>query len=282
MSTVILRNGVIDEGSLPVRSRAVLHGYGAFEVLRAYGGRAFRFEEHCTRLHRSLSVLGLQLGCSVGELAGEVSSAIAACGSRDAHVRVVVSLGEGPDGLSLDRAMRSDRWVIARAMKSVSSGEISHATTVSTETVGRSGLAAELAQLKTNNYALPVMALRRAQARGFDDALLCDGTHYWEATAANLFCVHENTLSTPPTSGPILPGITRAAVLELAQAEGIRTIERPINAADLWTADEVFLTSTIRELRAVSMIDEHEVGDGTPGRVTRVLHRAFRQLVESS
>lgn len=275
MASVILRNGFRDEGLLAVRARGVVHGYGAFEVLRAYGGRVFRFEEHCTRLHAGLSLLRMHLGCSVGGLAMEVAQAINLSGLSDAHVRVVVTMGEGPDGLALTDTMISDRWVIVSAL---ASGNLQAPARVCSIRLATGGLLSELAQIKSNNYVARSVALARAQSSGFDDALLSDGRHYWEASAANLFCVQNGVLVTPPVTGPILPGITREALIDLARKSGLRVREDAISAEDLWTADEVFLSSTIREIRPVIMIDEHEVGDGQVGQTTSMLTHKFRQL----
>ncbi len=275
MASVILRNGVRDEGLLGVRARGVLHGYGAFEVLRVYGGRIFRFEEHCTRLHRGLALLRMQLGCSVGALAAEIAYALELSALRDAHVRVVVTMGEGADGLAISDTMVSDRWVIVSPL---ATGNLQAPARVCSVTSLAGGLLSELAQIKSNNYIARTVALARARSSGFDDALFFDGSHYWEATAANLFCVHSGVLQTPPLSGPVLPGITREALIDVARKSGLRVREAPLSAENLWTADEVFLSSTIREVRPVIVVDDHEVGDGQVGPVTVMLTDQFRQL----
>lgn len=177
MTTVIFRDGVPDSGSISIETRGVLHGYGVFEVLRAYGGRCFRFEAHCTRLQRSLARLQLELGCSVGALAHEVSEAIRVCGCANAHVRVLVTLGEGVAGLSLAGVEKCTRWVIVNPMPSEEPPVTAPVRLRTVHAVQR-GMAAQLARIKSNNYALRVIVRREAELHGFDDGLVFDGEHY--------------------------------------------------------------------------------------------------------
>lgn len=131
--------------------------------------------------------------------------------------------------------------------------------------------------MKSCNYQLHILALRDARGRGFDDALLVssDGALI-ESTSANVFVVSGAELRTPSLDSGPLEGITRAEVLSIARELRVPVTCARLDASDVWTADEVFLTSSVREIVPVVRVDDHEVGDATPGPLTRRLHAAYR------
>jgi branched-subunit amino acid aminotransferase/4-amino-4-deoxychorismate lyase len=135
--------------------------------------------------------------------------------------------------------------------------------------------------LKTLAYADSVMALLDAQRRGADEAIFLDTDgHCSEATASNLFIYRDGTLLTPPVTCAALPGITRATVLELARATGIAAVEQSFGTADLSSAGEAFLTSSLRGIAPVAVVDGQRIGSTMPGTVTRQLTAAYHALVE--
>jgi branched-chain amino acid aminotransferase len=136
------------------------------------------------------------------------------------------------------------------------------------------------AGLKTLSYTESVAAYLEAHRAGDDDAILLDTEgHCSEATSSNLFIWTGTMLVTPPVSCGALPGITRAAVLELARADDIPAVERAFTLNDLLTADEAFLTSSLRGLAPLVRVDGHRLGSGAPGAVTRQMIGAYADLV---
>jgi branched-chain amino acid aminotransferase len=134
--------------------------------------------------------------------------------------------------------------------------------------------------IKTLSYTESVLALAQAKLAGADDAIfLCTAGHVSEATASNLFAVIDDTLVTPALSCGVLPGITRAAVLELAQSLSLDTSEREVPEAELALASEIFLTSSIREIAPVVRIATTAIGAGRAGPITRKLIDAYAALV---
>jgi branched-chain amino acid aminotransferase len=266
-----------DHTVLALRDRSVLHGDSVFEVIRVYAGRPFALEEHLGRLQRSAQIVGRVFPCSVGRLASEVHAAVARSGLADAHVRVLLTRGVGGDGLALEGVRGAHRIVWVRDLPEIPSTVYEDGIRACSieHTVG--GVAADLCRAKSGNYLARVIALTRAKQRGFDDALLVDDRgQAWEATAANLFAVVQGRLLTPPTSGPILAGVTRGAVIDLASESSIAVREATLQWTELLAADEVFVTSTIREVVSVVMVDDHVVGDGKPGVMAGALRRALR------
>ena len=145
---------------------------------------------------------------------------------------------------------------------------------------GRRNERAMTAGLKTLAYTDAVAALLEARRAGADEALFLDTEgHCSEATSSNLFAWTGTTLVTPPVSCGALPGITRAAVLELASALGVPRAERVIGLDELLSAKEAFLTSSLRGLAPLVRVDAHPIGRGMPGAMTRQLAEAYAALV---
>jgi branched-chain amino acid aminotransferase len=136
------------------------------------------------------------------------------------------------------------------------------------------------AGLKTLAYTDSVLALAEARRAGADEAIFLDTEgHCSEATASNLFAVVGDTLVTPPVSCGALPGITRAAVIELARGLEIEVAERPLSPDELRAAREAFLTSSLREIAPLVRVGDGPIGLGVPGSTTRELTRAYAALV---
>jgi branched-subunit amino acid aminotransferase/4-amino-4-deoxychorismate lyase len=136
------------------------------------------------------------------------------------------------------------------------------------------------AGLKTLGYTDAVLALAEARRAGADDAIFLDTEgHCSEATSSNLFAVTGDALVTPPVSCGALPGITRAAAIELARELEIEVAERPLSLDELRGAREAFLTSSLREIAPLVRVDDQAIGLGLPGSTTRELARAYRALV---
>jgi branched-chain amino acid aminotransferase len=129
----------------------------------------------------------------------------------------------------------------------------------------------------TGGYVTAALARQEAVALGFDEALLLNNDgHVAEAAIENLFVSLDGRLVTPPTSDGALPGITRASLLDLAQAEGVDVAERSVTLEDLYAADEVFCASTAAEVAAVKSIDRCEYS--APGELTRLLARRYADV----
>jgi branched-chain amino acid aminotransferase len=130
---------------------------------------------------------------------------------------------------------------------------------------------------KVSNYLANLLAMREAKSRGAQEALVVDAHgHVVEGASSNVFVVAAGRLATPPEAAGILVGITRAHILSAARALGVPVEERALSPDDLWSADEVFITSSIRELLPVVRVEGRPVGAGVPGPVARALHRRFR------
>lgn len=269
-----------EHAKVSVYDRGFLYGDAVFEVLRTYGGAPFALDEHLARLRGSAARVALTLPVDDATLRAEVERALAEAGNDDSYVRIVVTRGQGPLSLDPDTARSPLRVVMVEPISGPPrESYVDGIAAICIPTLRAvDGTAAEGA--KVSNYLANLLSLRQAKAQGAQEALVLDSLgRVVEGASSNVFVVKSGRIATPPESAGILMGITRRHVLEAAGRLGIGVDERPLLPTDLYAADEVFITSSIRELLPVVRVDGKAIGAGTPGPVARALHRAFRASV---
>jgi branched-chain amino acid aminotransferase len=280
MSTRVAINGTIyppEEARISVFDRGFLYGDGVFEVLRTYRGIPFALEEHLGRLQRSARLVAISLPVPIGTIRREIETTLREAGNPESYIRVVVTRGSGDIGLDTALARDPLRVVIVQPLTTPPRELYVSGARLATVTTQRATDATSGAGAKSSNYLANLLALRLARQQGAHEALIVsgDGT-VLEGASSNVFVVSSGRVATPDAGGGILAGITREHVIEAARDMGVPVEERRVMLTDLWTADEVFITSSLRELMPVVQVDDHEVGSGRPGDITRRLHRAFR------
>ncbi len=272
-----------DAASVSVYDRGFLYGDAVFEVLRTYGGRPFALQEHLARLRRSAERVLIVLPVDEATLAREVEAALAAARgdtSRESYVRVVVTRGSGPLSLDPDTATHPLRVILVEPVAPPSREAYRLGVAVVFVSLRRPADDTAASGAKVTNYLASLLAMRDARARGAQEAVIVDGGgRVVEGASSNVFVVTAGRLATPPESAGILAGITRAHILRAARDLGVPADELDLARDDLYRADEVFITSSIRELLPVVRVEDHTVGAGVPGPVARALHRRFRESV---
>jgi branched-chain amino acid aminotransferase len=275
---------LVDEGdaTVSVRDRGFLYGDAAFETLRAYGGDLFEWVAHRERLVRTCETLGMP-DAVPDDLRERVDATLAANDLADAYVRVSVTRGVQPGKLTPDAEVEPSVVVIVKPLpRSGIDGETvwDDPATVRTVERRRSPDAALPADAKTHNYLGGILArleLRETDTEA-DEALMCDTSgRVAEGATSNVFFVDDGTLHTPSLDGPVLPGVTRAVVLDLAEEAGVPVASGAYDVGDLRTAEEAFLTNTTWEVRPVATLDGTALGGGP---VTDRLAAAFARRVE--
>ncbi len=266
---------------------------GIFETMLVRRGMIFRREQHLDRLHRGAEVLRIELPTDVGDwLAKAVSDAArdsahdasraAAEGSglEQAAVRLTVSRGADVHGLAPREGATPTVVIAVSALPAFPAAIYERGLTALT-TAARRDERSITAGVKTLAYTETIAALARARDAGADEALFLDGDgHVSEASASNIFMVSGGALITPPLSCGVLPGITRAAIAELAPAMGMEVVERPVEPRELAAADEAFLTSSLRGVAPLVRVDGGAIGTGSVGPVTHSVMRDYAALVE--
>jgi branched-chain amino acid aminotransferase len=271
-----------DDPRVSVYDRGFLYGDSVFEVVRTYGGKPFGLEEHVARLHRSAAKIAIDVTWTEAALLDEITKALREANFPESYIRVVVTRGIGKLGLDPELAEQPMRVVMI------------HPLTLPPLPVYRDGVAVLIVDsiratdgtsaegAKSSNYLANLLALREAKKHGAYEPVFIDHTNgeVLEGGTSNVFAVFGDTLVTPPERR-ILGGITRKHVL--AAARDLEVSVEPITLERFRSADELFLTSTIREIvpivRIVESSGSHTVGKGVPGPKTRQIHRAFRAHV---
>ena len=261
---------------LSARDRGLTLADGVFETMRAQGGTVVRLDRHLARVMQALAALEIPVP---PELRNWVLDAVRAVGGGDASVRLTVTRGIDLGGVAPPVDARPT-VIIAVNHPPVFPVAVYDAGLAAHVASGRRTEHAMTAGLKTLAYTDAVAALLEARRAGADEALFLDTEgHCSEATSSNLFAWTGTTLVTPPVSCGALPGITRAAVLELASALGVPSAERVLTLDELLGATEAFLTSSLRGLAPLVQVGAHPIGCGTPGALTRQLADAYTALI---
>ncbi len=270
------------EASVSVRDRGFLYGDGVFETLRVYGGTPFEWDRHLARMRRSLDHVGMAVSLEELELRKRVDATLQANGWADAYVRVSLTRGVQPGRLTPEEVVDPTVVVLAEPLpRGGITGERVWAdpATCTIATTQRIPSAAIPAAAKTHNYLNGILARLEARTRARDEAIMLDAEgHLTEGATSNLFFVDDGRLHTPTvTALPVLPGITREVVIELAEGRGVSVLEGTWSESDLARADEAFLTNSTWEVRPIDRIDEHSY---TVGSVTTTLTEAFDERIE--
>ncbi|NDD92479.1 branched-chain-amino acid aminotransferase [bacterium] len=286
------------QDAISVFDRSYLYGDSLYEVVRSYQGKflAEQMDAHLERLEASAKLCHMTLTQSREEFRREMERTLQyfhqqsfgkdrASGRKlDAYCRIVVSRGVGKIGFGKSQLLSPTLFSI-----------IVQPVDTPTEAAHQKGLQLQVVEryrnhpkaldpaMKSGNYLNSLLAFLEANAAGFEDALLADFEgNLTEGTTFNLFYARRGIICTPPLDVGILDGITRRTVIRLARENHFEVREVRFPKQRLYEADEVFATSTLKEVMAVTKIDQYKIGKGTPGPITQKLRKAFQDDIELS
>ncbi len=269
------------DGKISVFDHGLLYGDGVFEGIRAYEGSVFRLREHLERLYRSAHAIMLEIPMTLEEMSRAVLETLKKNNLKDAYIRLVVTRGVGDLGLDPRKCAKPTVIIITVPMVILHSKEKrDKGITTMITWVKRDPIDATTHEVKSLNYLNSILAKIETNAAGIDEAILLDRTGFVsEGAAENIFIVKEDKIVTPPTSTGALRGITRDAVLELAEKLGYMVIEKAITPNELLIADEAFLTGTAAEIVPIAEVNNRTIGKGETGPITRKLIKEFSKMV---
>jgi len=256
-----------------------LYGYGLFETMRAYQGHIFRFDRHLARLHHSAERIGLANRLAAFDLEAACIKTLDANKVKDARLRLTVSAGEGdmtpdPNTCSTPTVLVTAQNLIPLPLEKYESGFKAILSPL------RRNSQSPLSRLKSTCYVENIFARMAARAAGYDEAILLNEQGYLaEGSTSNIFLASNEELITPSLESGVLPGITREAVLEIARASNIKTMERPVELKELIEAEEAFITNSILELMPLTTFEGKPIGTGKPGQLTKKLIADYKELV---
>lgn len=270
----------LGEAQISVLDRGFQYGDAVFEALRTYRGRADGLDAHLERLEHSCARLFITLGVSRKQLADEVCRAIEALPVPERYARIMITRGDTPESLPpfSGQPGAARRVILVRPLEPARTALYERGIRVFSCPAPTSPL---WSGAKPTAYLNNLLAIGRAQQQGGDDALLL-GAHgeLLEGATSSAFVVKNGQLYTPPLALGILPGITRDRVLACAREIGIPACEKLLHIGDVYRADELFLTSSVRLVIAVTEADGTRIGNGEPGPITRRIAQAYKALVE--
>ncbi|HUL72339.1 MAG TPA: aminotransferase class IV [Vicinamibacterales bacterium] len=286
MNAVVYVNGRItdaDHASIAVFDHGFLYGEGIYETLRTYGREPFLFERHMARLRQSASLIALDVPYTDADLLGHARETMAAMpGLDEAYIRILLTRGVGELSYNPAACPRPSLVIIVKPFPGQPARTFTQGIRVSLVHVRRNHPDALNPQIKSNNLMNNALAMQEALRRGGEEALMQNQAgELAECSQSNFFLVRGGEVMTPPLSAGLLPGVTRAFILELAAAIGLLARETRLTPDDLRTASEAFITGTTREVTPVVAVDELTIGTGQPGPTTRRLLEAFRARVAS-
>lgn len=283
MAFVFLNGEILGESSarISVHDRGLLLGDGLFETMRAYEGKIFRLAAHLARLRASAEFLRLRFDYRDDEIEEGIAELIRRNACPDAYVRLTVTRGPCARGLQLDPAAAPTVLMSVRSLAPYPPEQYRRGMKLIISAIRRNS-ASPLPRHKTLNYLPCLLARQEAMDAGAHGAvLLNEHGQVAEESVSNLFLALGGRLLTPPVYSGLLPGITRAAVMELAEAAGLRLEERPVGAGELFDCDEMFLTNSLMEVMPVRSVDKRVFPQRAPGPLTAGIQKAYRALVRS-
>ncbi len=273
-----LNEGLVDESEakISVFDHGLLYGDGVFEGIRVYDRRVFELEAHIKRLYESARAIRLTMPMEPKELTEAVETTVKANGIADGYIRLVVTRGVGCLGLNPFTCERSGLFIIASTIQLYPEELYETGMRVISAVTVRNHPLAIPPQVKSLNYLNNILAKIEALDSNVPEAIMYNHEGYVaEATGDNVFIVRNNVVCVPPVQAGSLEGVTRNVVMRLARKEGLEVVEKNLTRCDLYICDEMFLTGSAAEVIGVVEIDGRTIGDGKPGRITRLLRDKF-------
>jgi len=283
LSMKIYLNGDLvekEKAMVSVFDHGLLYGDGVFEGIRLYDGCVFKLDEHLERLEYSAKAILLELPMDRQQLADAVCDTCRANNLSNGYVRLVVTRGVGHLGLTPDGCGPPSVIIIADNIQLYPEELYENGLKIISVPTRRINASALPPAVKSLNYLNNILAKIEAKKVGFQEALMLnDKGEIAECTGDNVFVLSKGVLFTPPLDAGSLRGITRAAVMDIAQDLGVSCREQALTRYDLWTAEECFLTGTAAEVIPCVEVDHRTVGNGQPGDMTKKFIAKFRENV---
>jgi branched-chain amino acid aminotransferase len=281
---LIWQNGELvawEDAKVHVLTHGLHYGTGVFEGIRAYdtehGPAIFRHRDHLARLFKSAELYYMPIPFTLEELRRATHELVTANGLSECYIRPIAFRGYGQMGLypldcPVEVAIAAWPWGAYLGEDGKKLGiraKVSSWRRISPDSLIPHAKA-------SGQYLNSVLAKVEASKAGYQESILLDSRGFVsEGSGENIYVVREGEILTPPQTAGILDGINRRSIIQIARDLGYTVVERDLARAELYLADEVFMTGTAAELCPVREIDDHAIGSGVPGPVTTELGRVF-------
>ncbi len=278
---IVFLNGIFlpqAQAVVPLNDRGLLYGDGLFETTRVVNGRPFRLAQHLERLHRGADFLKIRLPFSPKEIQHYASQLIEKNSLPECVLRVMLTRGPGERGYT--PSSTADRPMLALTLHPLPDACHAESLQWSMVTSKFHILASDpISGFKTTNKLLNVLARADAQERGADEALLLNTNgEVAESAGGNVFWVYQNRICTVPSGRGVLPGITRAVVLEICQSLGLETNKRVVKPQQLQKSEGIFVTQSILGIVPIAAFDGQPVA---PSPLVDQIISAYHEILQA-
>jgi branched-chain amino acid aminotransferase len=291
MAAIVNVNGRISsdrDAVVPVFDHGFLYGEGVYETLRTYGGRPFLLDRHLRRLRASAGMIHLPVPLTDEQFTQRIAETTGAARKElpsvsEWYLRILLTRGVGE--LTYDPAACPTPSLVLIAKPQVDPPPVVYEKGVCVvfASVIRNHPGSVNPVIKSNNLLNNALAMQEAIRKGAAEALMKNYRgEIAECSQSNVFMVKDGRVATPPLGAGLLAGITRAFMFDVAPAAGLPLEERTIQEAEIYEADEVFITGTTYEVTPVIAIDDHRIGTGAPGPAAARLLAAYRRMALAS
>jgi D-alanine transaminase len=262
------------EARISIEDRGFQFADGIYEVIRLYNGKPFALDAHLRRLQNSARDIQLALPIELAVLRNEIAKFLARAPVRDGMIYLQLTRGVAPRNHAFGQCKPTLLFYL-RALPPISDSPAAEGVKLLSVPDERW----KRCWIKSIALLPNVLAKNQALAAGADEAVFIDDGLVTECSASNVFAVIGQRLVTHPVGSKVLPGITRQVLLELAPKLGMIVEERAFSEEEARRADEIFITSTTREISWAARWNDHCIGPGRCGQITLKLHTALRQKV---
>ncbi len=270
-----------DKAVVSPLDRGFLYGDSVYETIRTYGETPFRLDAHLDRLRRSADRVGIPYERTPVRIENEVSGTLRAAGRGDAAIRIILSRGVGPVSYETSEVGAPTCVIHVRPFPHPPPHHLSEGIDVAVVGVVRNPVHALDPAIKSSNLLNNFMAWTEARKLRAEEPILLNSAGFvTEGASSNVFVVKNQRLLTPPLEDGILRGITRDLVLDLARRATIDTAEESLRPEDLRSADELFITSTLKGILPVKRCDGWPVREGRPGPITVRLMALYDEVAQ--
>jgi len=283
MATVFLNGTFLskDQATISPLDRGFIFGDGIYEVIPVYNGHLFRLEEHLQRLDNSLNAVAIKNSFDHQSWQALLERLIKENGGGNQSVYLQITRGVAPRDHGFPKNIEPTIFAMSSVLKPIPDDVCEHGVTAIT----LEDIRWKYCHIKAIALLPNILLRQQALDAGAAEAILIRNNEVTEGSASNLFIVRNGKILTPPKGPLLLPGVTRDLILELAQQANIVFSETSISPDDLATADEVWLSSSTKEILPVTQLDQRLVGNGKPGPIWQKMiaaYQAYKQRYQGS
>ncbi len=267
----------LNEAKISVLDRGFIFGDGVYEVIPAYGSKALRFEHHMQRLQNSLDAVRITNPLSNAQWQEIIDKLIAETGPQDQSIYLHITRGVA----SRDHRFPDDSKPTVFVMSNILPAVEPELLKTGISAVTLDDIRWQYCNIKAIALLPNILLRQQAVDKGTAEAILIRNGSMTEGAASNVFIVSGGIIKTPPKDQQVLPGITRDLIVELAKTHNMPIEEISISEKEFLAAEEIWLTSSTKEILPVTQINEQQVGNGKPGVVWQDMYQKYQDYKET-